>query len=52
MNNKLSVKLSGFRKNYNTQYCLTCMPEKWKNTLDKRNMLTCWRCLHRSPNSL
>ena len=21
--NKLSTKLSGFRKNYNTQYCLT-----------------------------
>ena len=35
MNNKLSIKLSGFRKNYNTQYCLTYMPEKWKNTLDK-----------------
>ena len=35
MNNKLSVKLSGFRKNYNTQYCLTYMLEKWKNTLDK-----------------
>ena len=35
MNNKLSIKLSGFRKNYNTQYCLTYMLEKWKNTLDK-----------------
>ena len=23
MNNKLSIELSGFRKNYNTQYCLT-----------------------------
>ena len=35
MNNKLSIKLSGFRKNYNTRYCLTYMLEKWKNTLDK-----------------
>ena len=35
MSNKLSTKLSGFRKNYNTQYCLTFMLEKWKNTLDK-----------------
>ena len=35
MSNKLSNKLSGFRKNYNTQYCLTYMLEKWKNTLDK-----------------
>ena len=35
VNNKLSLKLSGVRKNYNTQYCLTYMLEKWKNTLDK-----------------
>ena len=35
ISNKLSNKLSGFRKNYNTQYCLTYMLEKWKNTLDK-----------------
>ena len=35
MSNKLSNKLSGFRKNYNTQYCLTYMLEKWKNTLEK-----------------
>ena len=35
MSNKLSKKLSGFRKNYKTQYCLTYMLEKWKNTLDK-----------------
>ena len=34
MNNKLSIKLSGFRKNYNTQYCLTYMLQKWKNTID------------------
>ena len=35
MSNKLSHKLSGFRKNYNTQYCLTYMLEKFKNTLEK-----------------
>ena len=35
MNDELSVKLSGFRKTYNTQYCLTYMLEKWKNTLEK-----------------
>ena len=35
MNDKLSIKLSGFRKNCNTQYCLTYMLEKWKNTIDK-----------------
>ena len=35
INNKLSIKLSGFRKNYSTQYCLTYMLENWKNTLDK-----------------
>ena len=35
MSNKLSNKLSGFRKNYNTQYCLTYMLGKWKNTLGK-----------------
>ena len=31
----MSNKLCGFRKNYNTQYYLTFMLEKWKNTLDK-----------------
>ena len=35
MSNKLSNKLFGFSRNYNTQYCLTYMFEKWKNTLDK-----------------
>ena len=35
ISNKLSNKLYGFRKNYNTQYCLTYTLEKWKNTLDK-----------------
>ena len=35
MNNKLSIKLSYFRKNYSTQYYLTHMLEKWKSTLDK-----------------
>ena len=38
MNNKLSIKLSGFRKSYNTQYCLTYMLEKWKNTPAKGKM--------------
>ena len=36
MSNNLSNKLSGFLKNYNTQYCLTYMLEKWKNIPDKR----------------
>ena len=35
LSNKLSIKLCGFRKNYNTQYCFTYMLEKWKNTLNK-----------------
>ena len=35
ISNKLSTKISGFRKNYNTQYSLTYLQEKWKNTLDK-----------------
>ena len=35
MNNKLSLELSGLRKNYNKKYCLTYMLEKLKNTLDK-----------------
>ena len=35
MNNKLSIKLFGSRKNYNTQYCLTFILEKWKNILEK-----------------
>ena len=39
MNNKLSIKISGFRKNFNIQYYLTYMLEKSKNTLDKVNML-------------
>ena len=34
MSNKLSIKLSGFRKNYNTKYCLPYMLEKWKNSLE------------------
>ena len=34
MSNKLSTKLSGFRKNYNTQYCLAYMLEKWKTPFD------------------
>ena len=35
LSNKLSITFSGFCKNYNTQYCLTYMLEKLKNTLDK-----------------
>ena len=35
MSNKLSTKLSGFRKNYNTLYCLNYVLEKRKNTLHK-----------------
>lgn len=35
LSNKLSVKISGFRKNHNTQCCLTCMLEKWSNALEK-----------------
>ena len=34
MRNKLLIRLCGFRKNYNTQYCLTYMLEKWKNILN------------------
>ena len=35
MSNKLSTKLSGFRKNYNTLDCLNYVLEKRKNTLHK-----------------
>ena len=35
MSNELSNKLFGFRENYNTQYSLTDMLEKWKNTFYK-----------------
>ena len=36
MSNKLSNKLSGFRKNYKTQYCLTCYRNgKWKIEVEK-----------------
>ena len=38
INNKLSPYLCGFRKSYNTQYCLIIMLEKWKKALDKRNV--------------
>ena len=36
INNELSIKLSGFRKNNNTQYCLTYMLEKWKKHTRQR----------------
>ena len=35
MKDKLSNLLIGFRKNHNTQHCLTSLLEKWKKTLDK-----------------
>ena len=39
MNDKLSPYLCGFRKGYNTQYCLMVMLEKWKKALDKKKLL-------------
>ena len=39
MNDKLSPYLCGFRKGYNTQYCLMIMLEKWKRVLDKNKLL-------------
>ena len=35
MKDKLSNLLIGFRKNHNTQHCLTSLLEKWEKTLDK-----------------
>ena len=35
MKDKLSKQLTGFRKNYSTQHCLSCMLEIWKKVLDK-----------------
>ena len=35
MKDKLSNLLIGFRKNHNTQHCLTNLLESWKKTLDK-----------------
>ena len=32
---KLSQYQCGFRKGYNTQYCLILMLEKWKRSIDK-----------------
>ena len=50
MSNKLSKKLSGICKNYNTQYCLTYMLEKWKNRLDKeKNMLALSSWISQKP---
>ena len=44
MSNELSIKLCGFRKNCNTQYCLTYMLEKWKidSTKEKKLALSSW----------
>ena len=33
----LSKYQCGFRKGYNTQYCLSAMLEKWKSSVDKRS---------------
>ena len=44
MNDKLSPYLCGFRKCYNTQYCLMVMLEKWKKALDKKS---CWSIINR-----
>ena len=38
MEKHLSVHLCGFRKGYNTEYCLMEMLEKCKNALDKSNI--------------
>ena len=38
MNDKLSPYLCGFRKGYNTQYCLMIMLEKWKKALDNKKV--------------
>ena len=35
MKDKLSKQLAGFRKDHNTQHCLSCMLEMWKKVLDK-----------------
>ena len=35
MDKSLFKSLSGFRKGYNTQYCLLKMFEKWKPAVDK-----------------
>ena len=35
MDNFLFKSLSGFRKGYNTQYCLLKMFQKWKQAFDK-----------------
>ena len=38
MNDKLSPYICGFRKGYNTQYCLMIMLEKWKKALDNKKV--------------
>ena len=35
MDNFLSKHQSGFRKGYNTQYCLLRVLESWKSAVDK-----------------
>ena len=38
MNDKLSPYLCGFRKGYNTKYCLMTTLKKWKKALDNKNV--------------
>ena len=35
----INYHLCGFRKGYDTQYCLMVMLEKWKKALDKKKLL-------------
>ena len=39
MNNKLSKKLCGFRKNYSTQVALSKLLENWQSSLDKKEIV-------------
>ena len=38
MEKNFSQYLCGFRKGYNSQYCLLYMLERWKRELDKHNV--------------
>ena len=59
MNDKLSPYLCRFREDYNTQYCLMAMHEKWEKALDNKKvagvLLTdlskAFDCLHSLPSS-
>ena len=39
MTDKLSKKLTGFRKNHSASHGLSCMLEIWKKVLDKRGYI-------------